>query len=380
MNFTIDREVLLENLIVVSRALPVKTAMPILTGIKIEAKNKELILTANNSDLSIKVCVTDDSLEIQEEGLIVYDGKQLLEIVRSQNAKKINMTMIEDSLVVLKAERFKSDLILFEADNYPNIEFISNDSKQKNLNLDSKLMKQLIKETAYACATSEKRPILTGVNLKYSKGVLTAIATDSFRLSRKYVYTDNIGKDFDIVIPQRTLDDLMKTIESYNDNLEIIFTANKILFKFKNTLFQSRLLEGAYPDTSRLIPESLPINLKFNKEELIGAIERVGVLSPKDKENNYNVVRLYNTDSQVCEIMTKNNEKGAASEQVVTLEAQDYVPLKIAFSSKYILDALRSFTSTEIILSFTDEVKPFIITGESDLNLTHLVLPIRVDW
>ncbi len=377
MNFTIDREILLENLVVVSRALPVKTAMPILTGIKIEAKGTELILTANNTDLSVKVSIIDDSLKIEEEGTIVYDGKQLLEIVRSQNAKQINMTMVEESLVVLKAERFKSDLILFEADNYPNIEFIP---LTKPLILDSKLVKQLVRETAYAASTSEKRPILTGVNLKYSKGVLTAIATDSFRLSRKLVYTENIGTDFDIVIPQRTLDDLVKTIESYSGNLEIFFTNNKILFKFKNTLFQSRLLEGAYPDTSRLIPEILPITLKFNKEALIGAIERVGVLSPKDKENNYNVVRLYNTDSQVCEIMTKNNEKGAASEQVVTLESTDYIPLKIAFSSKYILDALRSFTSTEIILSFTDEVKPFIIQGESDLNLTHLVLPIRVDW
>ncbi len=377
MNFTIDREVLLENLITVSRALPVKTAMPILTGIKIEAKKDELILTANNSDLSIKVLINHESLEVKQPGIIVYDGKQLLEIVRSQNAKQINMTMVEDSLVELKAERFKSDLILFEADNYPNIDFIPLD---KPLNLDSKLVKQLIRETAYAAATSEKRPILTGVNLKYSKGVLTAIATDSFRLSRKYVYTDSITKDFDIVIPQRTLDDLVKTIESYNDNLEIYFTSNKILFKFKNTLFQSRLLEGAYPDTSRLIPESLPIILKFNKEELIGAIERVGVLSPKDKENNYNVVRLYNTEAQVCEIMTKNNEKGAASEQIITIDSTEFVPLKIAFSSKYILDALRSFTSTEIILSFTDEVKPFIIQGESDLNLTHLVLPIRVDW
>ncbi len=377
MNFTIDREVLLENLITVSRALPVKTAMPILTGVKIEAKKDSLILTANNTDLSIQVIINDDSLSIEETGYIVYEGKQLLDIVRAQNAKQINMTMIDDKLVLLKAERFKSDLILFESDNYPNIEFIPQD---KALTLDAKIMKQLIKETAYAAASSEKRPILTGVNFKYSKGQLTAIATDSFRLSRKYVFTENIGADFDLVIPQKTLDELLKTIETFNDDLLIYFTQNKILFKFKNTLFQSRLLEGAYPDTSRLIPESFPINLKFNKEELIGAIERVGVLSPKDKENNYNVVRLFNTDTQVCEILTKNNEKGAASEQVVQLEAGEFIPFKIAFSSKYILDALRSFTSNEIILCFTGEVKPFIIQGESDLNLTHLVLPIRVDW
>ncbi|MFI3252693.1 MAG: DNA polymerase III subunit beta [bacterium] len=377
MNFTIDREVLLENLVVVSRALPTKTAMPILTGIKIVAKDNELLLIANNTDLSIQVLINDKSLTIEEEGVIVYDGKQLLEIVRAQNAKQINMTMVEEKLVVLKAERFKSDLILFDADNYPNMEFIP---LTKPLMLDAKIMKQLIKETAYACATSEKRPILTGVNFKYSKGQLTAIATDSFRLSRKYIFTEEINADFDLVIPKPTLDDLMKTIESYNETLEIYFTTNKILFKFNNTLFQSRLLEGAYPDTSRLIPDSFPINLKFNKEDLIGAIERVGVLSPKDKENNYNVVRLFNTESQVCEILTKNNEKGAASEQVVQLDNSEYCPLKIAFSSKYILDALRSFTSTEIILSFSGEVKPFIIQGESDLNLTHLVLPIRVDW
>ncbi len=377
MNFTIDREVFLDALVKVSRALPVKTAMPILTGIKIDATKECLYLSANNTDLSIKVIVADKSLEVSQEGTIVYDGKQLLEIVRTQNSKQISMTLKEDRLVELNAERFKSDLILFDSSNYPNVEFIPMD---KVLMLDAKLMKQLVKETAYAASTSEKRPILTGVNLKYSKGVLTAIATDSFRLSQKIVYLEDIKFDFDIVIPKHTLDELVKTIENFNDNLQISFTNNKILFKFKDIQFQSRLLEGAYPDTSRLIPDNLPINLKFNREELIGAIERVGVLSPKDKENNYNVVRLFNTENSLCEIMTKNNEKGAATEQVMQLNNEDYIPLRIAFSSKYILDALKSFISTEITLSFTSEVKPFIIQGESDLNLTHLVLPIRIDW
>ncbi len=377
MNFTIDREVFLEKLIVVSRALPVKTAMPILTGIKIEVTEEELLLTANNTDLSILITVKHESLVIEEKGCIVYDGKQLVEIVRAQHSKTISMTSVEDKIVELKAERYKSDLILFESSNYPNIEFIP---MNKALILDAKLIKQLIKETSYAAATSEKRPILTGVNLKYKDGILTAIATDSFRLSKKYIYTENINDNFDLVIPQKTLDDLLKTIELYNDNLEIAFTNNKILFKFKDTYFQSRLLEGAYPDTSRLIPDNLPINLKFNKEDLIGAIERVGVLSPKDKENNYNIVRLFNKDAQICEIMTKNNEKGAATEQIIQLETGEYIPLKIAFSAKYILDALKSFSSTEVILSFSGEVKPFIIQGESDVNLTHLILPIRVDW
>lgn len=377
MNFSIDREILLDNLNLISRGLPVKTAMPVLNGIKLELTESDLFLTSSNSDLSIQIIINDPSLIIEQRGSIVIPGKFFIEIIRKINSKKINISLIEDKIAVIKAERSEFKLNLFDVFNYPNIDFVALD---KPLTFDAKIIKQFIKETSYAASQSEKRPILTGVNLKYDQDKFTAIATDSFRLSQKIIYFQDLFDDFNLVIPNKCLDELSKTLDNYNEKVEIYFNNIKVLFKFKNILFQSRLLDGAYPDTSRLIPAEFPIITKFNKEDLISAIERVSLLSPKDKDNNYNVVRFCIREDQIIEISSTNAEIGTATEEILPCDPLVGSSLRIAFSSKYILDALRSFTSNEITLSFTGEVRPFILQGDNDLNLTHLILPIRVDW
>ena len=166
----------------------------------------------------------------------------------------------------------------------------------------------------------------------------------------------------------------------YNDHVEVYFNKIKIVFKFKNILFQSRLLDGSYPDTSRLIPEQFPVKVRFNKDELLAAIDRVSLLSTKDKENQYNVVKFNIREDHVVEISSSSTEIGNAVEEIIPTDPVEGPALKIAFSAKYITDALKSFTSPEVLLCFTGEVRPFICKGDLDYNLTALILPVRVDW
>lgn len=378
MIFSIDRDVLLENLNLIQRGLPVKTAMPVLNGIKMELTNEDLYLTSSNTDISVQVIVNDPSLQIEETGKIVVPGNYFIQIIRKINAKKINITMIEDKILVIKAERSEFKLNLFNVIDYPNIDFVCLD---KPLKLNSKNIRSIIRETSYATATNEKRPILTGVSLKYLNNQLISIATDSFRLSQKIIDLDDLNYDnFNLVIPFKALDELGKILESYNDDVEIYFNKIKIVFKFKNILFQSRLLDGQYPDTSRLIPEVFPVVVHFNKDELITAIDRVSLLSNKDKENQYNVVRFNIRNDHVIEISSSSNEIGNAVEEIIPTEPIEGPELKIAFSAKYVLEALKSFISPQVTLSFTGEVRPFICKGDLDYNLTAVILPVRVDW
>lgn len=379
MNITIDREILLENLNVISRGLPAKSPMPILTGIKLEATDTDLYMTSSNTDISVEVLISDSSLKIQAAGKTVVPGKFFIEIIRKINSKKINLYLIEDRILVIKADRGEYKLHIMDYMDYPNIDFVC---LENPLELDASVLKSLIKETVFATAASEKKPILTGVNFKNVDGRLIATATDSFRLSQKIVSIEEYN-DFNITIPNKSLDELLKAIDSYDEKVILYFSNNKLLVKYKNVLFQTRLLDGNYPDTSRLIPNEFPIVIKFNKDELVDAVERVSLLSPrdsaKDKEITYSIIKLSIKKDRIVEISTTNSSIGDAKEELIPTNIETTNPIIIGFSSRYLLEALRSFISTEVSLNLSGEIRPFVIRGDNDANLTQLILPVKMD-
>ena len=379
MNFTIDREVLLENLNVISRGLPSKSPMPILTGIKLDVTNTDLYMTSSNTDISVETFITDASLKVIKPGKTVVPGRFFIDIVRKINSKQINLCLIDDKILEIKADRGEYKLHIMDPLDYPNIDFVS---LENPLSLPAEQVKNLIKQTSFATATSEKKPILTGVHLTLDGTKLTATATDSFRLSQSILEIENY-RPFSITIPNKSLDELAKAIDNFNEAITLYFSSNKLLVKFKNVLFQTRLLDGNYPDTSRLIPTSFPIILKFNKDELLEAIERVSLLSPREKmssnELSYSIIKLSVSKEQNIIISTTNASIGDALEELIPIDTQMNKPITIGFSSRYLIEAIRSFESTEIALNCSEGIRPFVVTGEKDPNLTQLILPVRMD-
>ena len=379
MNLTIDREVLLENLNVISRGLPNKSPMPILTGIKLYTTESDLFLTSSNSDISVEVDINDSSLQIEDAGQTVVPGRVFIEIIRKINSRKVNLFLSDDKILVIKSGNSEFKLKIMDSFDYPKIDFVP---LENPLTISSDILKDIIKSTSFATAQSERKPILTGVNLINSLGKLIATATDSFRLSQKIVEIPKY-KDFNIVIPNKSLDELLKAIDSYDGDLSLYFSNNKLLIAYKNVCFQTRLLDGNYPDTSRLIPSDFPTVVKFNKDELLDSVERVSLLSPRDKERDkeitYSIIKLTINKDRSVEISTTNSSMGDAKEEIIPTSIDVANPITIGFSSKYLIEALRSFLSTEISLNLTGEIRPFIIRGEKDNNLTQLILPVRMD-
>jgi len=377
MNFSINRDLLLDNLLVMQRGLPLRTSLPILTTIKFDVKEDHIILTSSNTDIAIQVLIEDEDISIGKTGVLTIPGKFLIDIIRKSTSNRIEFTLIEDRIVVVKSDRSEFKLRLMDSSDYPDIDFLSND--REPLTIDSELLKTIIKETSYAASTSEKRPILTGVNLKYNDNNLLVVATNSYRLSQKEVKLRSKATDFDIVIPSKNLDELSKILDNNSTDILMYVSHNKVLFKIDNILFQSSLLEGTYPNTSRIIPTEFPVVIPFNKDELLLAVERVSLLSPKDRDTNYNIIKLRLNNDHSVELLSTNKEIGDANE--VILPSGDVVGtiINIAFSSRHLLDALRSFNSNEVVINFAGEVRPFVLKSAQDDSLLHLILPVRID-
>lgn len=373
MKFQIERELLLSNLAYVSRAVSNKPQMPILTGIKIDVKKEELFLTASNSDISIQVKLSaSDTLSIEEVGSAVVPGKFFLDIIRKSDAKNIYIATFEENSVKIIANQSNFTLNTLDKTIFPYISF---DDSATFITLDCGNVKQIIKKTAFATSLSEAKMVLTGVNFSLENNKLETIATDSFRLAKKYLILDKELPNLKAIIPSRSLDELSKIIEDNQEIIEIHFTQTKALFKYKNILFQTRLIEGNFPNTKSLIPSEYITDIKFNKQELINSIDRASLFNTNET-NNIIIFKL-NQDGEVI-ISSAINEIGGSLEKLIPISCRKSMNFETAFSAKYFLEALRAFDSTDVTIHFTGETKPFIIASDYDVNHLQLILPVRM--
>ena len=372
MKIQIKRDILLSNLNNVSKALSNKPQMPILTGIKFDVKSNFLTLTASNSDISIQTKIeANDDLEIKEIGTIVLPGKYFCDIIRKCDSNTVLIQTFEQNSVKIVANQSTFTLNLLDKTIFPYISF---DDSQNYVYLDGINLKQIIKKTSFATSLSEAKMVLTGVNFTVEKDKLEAVATDSFRLAKKYMKIEGMNAQIKAIIPSKALDELNKIVEEVQEIIQIHFTQTRALFKYKNILFQTRLIEGNFPNTRSLIPTEFITSIKFNKQELTNAIDRASLFNATDPAN---VIKFSINEQNEILISSSANEIGGSIEKITPIECTKYINFEIAFSAKYFLDALKAFDSNEISLHFTGELKPFIMNSEYDINHVQLILPVR---
>lgn len=374
MNFIISTNVLLNNLIIAQKALSTKTPAPYLQGIKLEVYQKEIVFITSNSDISIKLSIKDETLKVESQGEILIPGKFFVDIIRKLEGETVEMSVVDNNILRILAGDSDVTLNLLSVEDYPELNFSLNEEPIK---LESKIMKSIIRQTTFATSAIENRPILTGVNIRVEGEKLVAIATDSFRLSQKMIDIPKNMENMNVVIPGRSLDELSKILETNLEEILIHLNHKSILFEYGNALFQSRLLDGNFPETSRLIPMEFPIVIKFNKGKLFVAIERASLLS--SKEGSSSIVKLNLRNDNIVEITSNSPELGKVTEKVYPLEKAIGMTIKIAFSSKYFMDALKTFNSEEVYVKFTGEIRPFVIEGDNDPGLIQLILPVRTE-
>ncbi|WP_207369205.1 DNA polymerase III subunit beta [Heyndrickxia coagulans] len=379
MKFSILRNRLIESVQDVSKAITSKTTIPILTGIKITASEEGITFTGSDSDISIESFVPkeedgDEIAVIQQTGGIVLQAKIFGELVKKLPMDIVEIEVANQFQTIIRSGKSNFNLNGLDAEEYPHLPQITED---KVIRIPADILKNLIRQTVFAVSTAETRPILTGVNWSIKGSRLNCIATDSHRLAQRTVEIETAADaEYNIVIPGKSLNELNKILPDSNEPVGIVITDNQVLFKAKHLLFFSRLLEGNYPDTSRLIPTDGKTEIVVNTTEFLQAIDRASLLAKEGQ--NANVVKLSSvTDIPgTIEITSNSPEIGKVTDRVncKSIEGEE---LKISFSSKYMMDALRALEGTEITIRFTGAMRPFIIRPVHDDTTLQLILPVR---
>ena len=373
MKFTIKKELLLDSLIKVSKALSTKNLIPVLGGIKFELKRKKLTLTASDNDITIQAVIesnNDEDFKIEIEGSIIIQGKYILDIVRKLPDKYINIEVIDELKILIYSDKSEFNLNGISESEYPNINL---EESKKKIDINAGILKSIVNQTAFASSNEESKPVLTGINFNIVGDILECNSTDSYRLARKIVKLNKISEEsYNIVIPSHNLSEFTKILGDDEEIVELHIFNNKILFKKSNLKFESRLINGTYPNTSNLLPEDSMLIVSTNLNDFYNVIDRVSILT-SDKEKN--IVTLETKDNTLI-LKSSSVEIGRVEEKMNITKNNDE-NIKISFSAKYMMEALKSFSTENVDLHFVGEIKPILIKSSEDESLTQLVLPIR---
>lgn len=376
MRFIIQRDQLMASIQDVMKAISARAAIPILTGIKIEVNQRGIILTGSDSDISIESYTPAEEngivyLEEIEEGSIVIQARYFPDIIRKLPEKTVEIFTDSNLNVTIRSGSAEFNLNGQDADEYPQLPKLQVDH---SFEIDTTVLKGLIHQTVFAISTMETRPILTGVKVSLENSILNFTATDSHRLASKNIYLEDVDLELsNIVIPGKSLNELYKILNDTEETIEISATNNLILFRTKHLYFLSRLLDGNYPETSRLIPDEGQTTLHAKTKDLIQTIDRASLLA---KEEQNNVVKLTTKDNQKIEITSNSPEIGQVAEEITVQNIQGE-DLKISFSAKYMLDALKAIENEDVIIDFSGAMRPFVIKPKNGEQVIQLITPVR---
>ena len=371
MKIKIKQNILMEHLNYVIKGISNKNLIPILNCIKFELTNEGLYLMSTDNELAIKTFIDKKDIEeIEVLGDIVVSGRYIYDIVKKLPNDTINIEEVMASKIYIYTNNSSFNLNCNSVGDFPSLEL---EESQSPIILDKKVFKNIINQTIFATSSQESRPVLTGINFKINGDVLDCTATDSYRLSNKKVkLAKETNENINIIIPTRTLNEITKLIGEDDEKLEMHIFNNKVIFKQDNITVMSRLINGDYPDTSKLIPESFATTLKVRLNDLYNAIDRASLLT---SESDKNTIKLQIKDGDIL-LSSNIPEIGNVEEKVEILDNNN-LDIKIAFSSKYMMDALKSLNCEFVNLNFNGEIKPIIIKNPDSDDLIQLIVPIR---
>lgn len=377
MKIRVLKNELNESIQHVAKAISSRTTIPILTGIKLEVNFQGMTLTASDTDISIQAFIPAEDndkkiVQVERPGSVVLPAKFFVEIIKKLPSQEVEMEVKEGFQTMIRSGATDIQMVGMDPEEFP---ILPNIEENQVISIPGDLLKNMVKQTAFSISTNETSPILTGVLWNLSDNEFKFVATDRHRLASRTAQLDDAeGVRFsNIVISGKTLNELNKIIPEQNTRVDIVVADNQVLFKIDRVLFYSRILDGTYPDTSKIIPTNYKTELVLDTKKLSESIDRAYLLSREEKTN---IVRLQTLEDGSIEISSSSSELGKVTEQ---LDVSQFTgdPLRISFNSKYMLDVLKVVESEQLHIGFTGAMSPIIIKPVDDSQSLYLILPYR---
>lgn len=357
-----------------SRNVASQPQLPILANILLKAEKNKIRLSSTNLSLSINLWI---NAKIEKEGETTLPAKIVTEFINSLPPGKIQLTLQKDKLLIASSQ-FKATFNTLSAADFPSLPTLAKTRKKKKASsffVPAKKLFRAISQTAFAAATDESRPVLTGVLWRIDQKRINLVATDGYRLSLKQLKLKNAPKipQNDFIIPAITLQEISR-MEGEKEQIEILLDpqGKQIIFSLDSLEIISQLLEGEYPDFTKIIPEKGETIALLDREEFFQAVQISAIFA----RESANLIKFKINESQLK--ISANTPQLGANESVLPIKVNGQ-PNQIAFNSRFVLDFLKSVSSADIEIEIIDSVSPAIFRPVvKEKNYQHIIMPVRV--
>ncbi|MEC2350270.1 DNA polymerase III subunit beta [Bacillus toyonensis] len=374
MEFIVNHKHITQALSEVSKAISTKVLIPILSGIKITADQSGITLIASNSNVFIKKfipnSIEDEQIAtILQAGTIVVPAKYFIEIIKKMPSD-IVIKSKNEQIITIQSEEITLNLNGLPANEFPNVPLIEDHAE---IQVETEQLIEVFKQTVFAVAKNESRPVLTGVHIELDHNKLICAATDSHRLAIRETLISSDAKA-NCIVPSATISELLKLMNSHTEFVYIYLSDSHVIFTFGTTTLYSRLIEGKYPNISNLIPNEFQTVINVERKKILQGVDLSSLLASEWANNNVNLEII---NESTIKISSNASQIGKIAETQQVDAIQGEKQLNISFDGRFMVDALRAIKEEMVTLSFGGSMRPILIEAGEQSAAVHLISPVR---
>ena len=363
------QENLARGLSVVSRAVSNRSTLPVLANVLLKTEDAGLKLTATNLEIGITYWVPG---KIEADGATTVPAKLLTDLVNSlPTGDRVDLDLGSGDLLHIRCGRFESHIKGIDADEFPAIGAAG---ERPTTRIAQNILRRALAETAFAAASDEARPILTGVLAKFEGDQLTLAAADNYRIAVKTIPILDAVPDTSVVIPARALNELARILADIDDPVDVVLASgrNQVLFHLDGIDLVSRLIDGQFPNYQQVVPQSHTTRAILDREELLRAVRPAALIA----HESANIVKLQvSADGDAGITVSANAEVGDHVGQVEAAVEGDGTT--IAFNARYLADVLTNVDADQFALELNGPLSPGVFKPVGDDQYIHVVMPVR---
>lgn len=344
--------------------------LPILNNILLETDQGQLRISSTNLEIAIQTLILG---KVEKEGKITVPAKILSSYINNLPGEKINLT-VKNQTLFLSCGSYKAQIKGLPADDFPIIPKIEEKPLTK---LSGSQIKESLSKIVPVVSSSELRPEISGVLFKFQGKNLKLVATDSFRLAEKTI-TNIVDQEIDkeFILPQRSAYELVKILESKDNQFDLILGSNQILFSIGSTQLISRLIDGQYPDYQQILPSNFAYKVVLDREKIINAISCSSIFASQVDD----ISLFFRPDKKMVEVSSANVDIGENESCLeAEIETNQKESLKINFNYRYLLDGLNSLGTEKVFIGLNNRESAVVIRPVGQSDYFYLVMPINLD-
>ena len=369
MKFNVNQQDLQQALSYCQGVIEKRSTLPILSNILLDANNSNLTITATDLDLIFIHRI--NNVEILEEGKTTTTSSIMYDIIRKfSTGKKINLSLTEISKLQVESEKSIFNLNCISANEFP---LTDENFNQNEFIIKSKQFLKLLNKCKFSVSNDETRHYLSGIYLHQTevedKNYLTAVATDSHRMSISKIRLEEKIEFEPIILPKKTIFQLCSILENYDGEVKISNIKSKIKFEINNSTLISKLIDGKFPNYIQVIPKNNQKKLEIDLKLFLSSVDRVASVS-LDKKDGVK----FNLSNNVLNLSVNNTNSGDGKE---TLSVNFDHDLEISFNSRYLIDVASQLEGAKVEIFFNDTGSPALIKDPGDFDSIFVVMPMK---